>query len=311
MRFEFSYYVAYSELVSLADSQNGIVPSSQFVILKRDIDVLSAAGIPVYSSKGKGGGISLLEGYTFNTSLLTGREQDDVLMALQTLAAADYPEMDDVLGKFARLFKKDRPNWLEVDFSPWGTEESKQVVFPLLRKAIANRTVISFRYYNNARGESQRNVEPVQLIFKSQAWYLAGHCLASDASRLFKISRMKDIVSTEHIFEPRLAISSIDAAEEQSARDMVEITLRISAEGAYRVYDEFAESMITVGEDGSFTIKASFAIGHWLDSYLLSFGTLLEGISPEPLRVRILAQLDAFRSRLESDPAGRPNNERE
>jgi predicted DNA-binding transcriptional regulator YafY len=296
--FEIVYRLLHKRTITAGELAQHFEVSTRTIY--RDIDVLSAAGIPVYSSKGKGGGISLLEGYTFNTSLLTGSEQDDVLMGLQTLTAAGVPEMDDVLGKFARLFKKDRPNWLEVDFSPWGTEESKQYVFPLLRRAIAERSVISFRYYNTAREESLRNVEPAQLIFKSQSWYLAGHCLTSDDSRVFKISRMRDIMDTERTFEPRLAVPSIDLAEAQAARDMVEVTLRISAEGAYRVYDEFAGPRVTVNEDGSFTVKADFSPGPWLDSYLLSFAPLLEGLSPESLRLRLLSQLDDFRDKLKS-----------
>jgi predicted DNA-binding transcriptional regulator YafY len=270
----------------------------------RDIDILSAAGIPVYSSKGKGGGISLLDGYSFKASLLSNREQDDVLMALQTLVATEYPEIDAVLGKMARLFKKERNNWLEVDFSPWGSEENQRHVFSMLRKAIADHSMITFRYFNSTGKESTRTVEPVQLLFKSKFWYLAGHCLTSDDSRIFKISRMRDIDNTERFFEPRPAVLAIDLAEENAARDTVEVTLRISAKGAYRVYDEFSETMITVNKNGSYTVKGDFPVGSWLDSYLISFGTLLEGVSPEPIRTRLLSQLDTIRSKLDSRDSG-------
>ena len=42
----------------------------------RDIDVLSTAGVPVFTSKGKDGGIALLENYTFNRTLITEHEKD-------------------------------------------------------------------------------------------------------------------------------------------------------------------------------------------------------------------------------------------
>jgi hypothetical protein len=48
-------------------------------------------------------------------------------------------------------------------------------------------------------------------------------------------------------------------------RDTIEVTLKISAEGAYRVYDEFAEKMITYG---SYNVAAEFPEGNWLNSYL-------------------------------------------
>jgi predicted DNA-binding transcriptional regulator YafY len=112
-----------------------------------------------------------------------------------------------VLGKLSRLFKKDMNNWIEVDFSPWGSEDSHRQLFPLLRKAIAKNNIIKFRYFNTAGEQSGRSVEPAQLLFKSKSWYLTGHCLKSDGFRMFKINRMKDIVVTEYTYEPRLAVS--------------------------------------------------------------------------------------------------------
>jgi predicted DNA-binding transcriptional regulator YafY len=53
----------------------------------RDIDELSAAGVPGFSSKGSGGGISLLDNYAINKALLTEHERDSLLLALKTLQA--------------------------------------------------------------------------------------------------------------------------------------------------------------------------------------------------------------------------------
>lgn len=54
----------------------------------RDIDLLSGAGIPIYASKGKGGGIQLLSHFVLDRSLLSSEEQDEILFALQSLRAA-------------------------------------------------------------------------------------------------------------------------------------------------------------------------------------------------------------------------------
>ncbi|WP_152401678.1 hypothetical protein [Paenibacillus cellulositrophicus] len=43
---------------------------------------------------------------------------------------------------------------------------------------------------------------------------------------------------------------AIKEAEKLEGQDLVEVTLRISAKGAYRVYDEFPDSMITANSDG-------------------------------------------------------------
>lgn len=264
----------------------------------RDIDTLSAAGIPVYSSKGKGGGISLLEDYVFNTSLLSGQEQVDILTALQSLTAARFPEIDEVLGKLGRLFKKEINSWIEVDFSPWGGEETQKQLFLLLRKAIAANQVVTFRYYNSAGKQSVRSVEPVQLLFKNRYWYLIGYCRQSLDYRVFKISRMRDFSLSEQKFEPKSA-PVIDTGDSMM-QDSVEVTMTISAAGAYRVYDEFHEDQIKVREDGSFRITTKLPSGEWLNGYLLSYGTLLEEVGPEELREQMLAHLNAVKGNLKA-----------
>ena len=51
----------------------------------RDVDILSTAGIPVYTNEGNGGGISILDNYSINKTVLTDGERDSLLLALKTL----------------------------------------------------------------------------------------------------------------------------------------------------------------------------------------------------------------------------------
>lgn len=55
----------------------------------RDLDALSAAGIPVYATQGKGGGVFILPEYVLDNVLLSGEEKEKILMALQDLSVAD------------------------------------------------------------------------------------------------------------------------------------------------------------------------------------------------------------------------------
>jgi len=78
----------------------------------RDIDILSIAGIPIYTSQGKGGGISLLDDYVLDKSLLSEQEQKEILYALQSLTVANVPDTDKVLSKISNLFNKNKRNWI-------------------------------------------------------------------------------------------------------------------------------------------------------------------------------------------------------
>ena len=85
----------------------------------RDVDTLSLADIPVYTEKGKGGGISLLPDFVLNKSILSEQEQNEILSALQGLSSVKTTETDQVLKKLSTIFNKNTVNWLEVDFSDW------------------------------------------------------------------------------------------------------------------------------------------------------------------------------------------------
>lgn len=130
----------------------------------RDIDALSAAGVPVYAARGGGGGVGLLPGYVLDRSLLTDGEQDEILYALRAMAAAGMGGA--ALEKLAGLFQKSGDGWLEVDFSPWGSGPAEKRVFATLKTAILSRREIAFDYYS-ARGEkSRRTAQPVKLVYK-------------------------------------------------------------------------------------------------------------------------------------------------
>ncbi|MDP2844186.1 MAG: HTH domain-containing protein, partial [Acetobacterium sp.] len=72
----------------------------------RDVEALSAAGVPVYAEKGKGGGIRLLDNYVIKKSLLSEKEQTNLLASLQGMNVLNGPEVDPVLRKLATLFEK-------------------------------------------------------------------------------------------------------------------------------------------------------------------------------------------------------------
>lgn len=68
----------------------------------RDLDVISAAGIPIYATQGKGGGISILPEYVMDNALLSDEEKEKIVMALQGIAVTDETT-DDLLSKLGGI----------------------------------------------------------------------------------------------------------------------------------------------------------------------------------------------------------------
>lgn len=85
----------------------------------RDLDVLSVAGIPIYTTQGKGGSIFLLPEFVLDKSLLSPQEKEQILMALQGLSVAENRQNDELLAKLGGLFRAQHADWIEVDFSDW------------------------------------------------------------------------------------------------------------------------------------------------------------------------------------------------
>ena len=83
----------------------------------RDIDALSACGVPIYTIPGKSGGIALLDGYTIPKALLSDDERAQILAALQGIDTTTAQENDTLLTKLTAIFQTANSNWIEVDFS--------------------------------------------------------------------------------------------------------------------------------------------------------------------------------------------------
>ena len=79
-QFEIIYILMNRKLVTAKELAEHFGISQRTVY--RDIDVLGLAGIPVYTEKGKGGGICLLPEFVLNKSLLDEQEQNEILSAL-------------------------------------------------------------------------------------------------------------------------------------------------------------------------------------------------------------------------------------
>lgn len=251
----------------------------------RDIETLCQAGIPIYTTKGKGGGISLMENFVLNKSVLSEQEQNEILSALSLFKVTTNEDSGQVLSKLGALFGNKRSDWIEVDFSNWNSTEEDKHKFSLLKDSIMSYCVISFQYYNSNGERSLRHVEPYKLVFRSQAWYLFGYCRDRKDVRYFKISRIRELHrEDEHFQMSQKVYRSCSEPPVTISYKSMPVHLRISPEMGFRVYDEFPQEAIRVEPDGSFDIHTSLDQGHWLAGYLMSFEDYLEILEPQHLR---------------------------
>lgn len=250
----------------------------------RDIDVLSSAGVPVFTNKGNGGGISLLENYSLNKTLISEHESESLLLALKTLKAAKYPEIDTILEKIGAVFKHSETDWVHIDFSPWESTPNEHNKFIEIKKAILDRKRISFEYVSSAGEKTSREIEPMKLIFKGQAWYLWGYCVRKNDFRVFRISRIKNVKVTNEIFKRRNYVDKNQGNETENIRSPVYLKLKFYPQVLHRLYDDFDDEMIVRNSDGTCTVEVQFPEDEWVYGYLLSFGSYVEVLEPQHIR---------------------------
>lgn len=250
----------------------------------RDIDVLTAAGIPIYTEQGKGGGISIMDSFLLNKAVLSEDDKNQILFALEILSATNTVDANRVLRKLQSLFDSRNINWIEVDFSRWGSGGSNKHKFEVLKNAILGKCAITFRYVSSYGEESERLVHPLKLVFKSKAWYLQGFCTGKQDYRIFKINRILNLNMTKECFDEN-SYSPPPIEDSQNKPDsLITLTIDLSPHVAYRAYDEFDEGCIEKCDNGWIRVTAKLPEDNWLYGFLRSLGKDVCIISPEHLR---------------------------
>ena len=61
-----------------------------------------------------------MDDFVLQKSLLTDQERNQIMIGLQSLQATQYPETGDVISKLNAVFRQEKFDWIEVDFSDWG-----------------------------------------------------------------------------------------------------------------------------------------------------------------------------------------------
>ena len=262
----------------------------------RDIDTLTTAGIPIYTTQGKGGGIFIQDNFVLNKALVSKDEQKQILFSLQSMAATEHIETDQVLSRLQSFFASTNKEWIEVDFSRWGHSEADNTKFEMLKYAIINEMAVSFDYLS-AYGESKgREVYPLKLSFKSKAWYLQSFCPMENDYRVFKFTRISDLQVLDKSFEgSHYEAQKIEPTQDSPEPQLIEVRLLISPHAKFRIYDEFPESVIAVNNDGSLTLRMTQ--GQWIYDYILSYGTAAEVLEPQYIRDEMLIRIQKIQDK--------------
>ena len=248
--------------------------------IARDIDDINAAGIPIVSERGQSGGISVMEGFKLDKTLLTSLEMQGIIAGLKGL--------DSVCGtsRYRQLMEKLSPDAVQVndiiiDLSSWDkTAVADKIEF--VRTAINGCEKISFTYYSPS-GDSCRTIEPYSLIFQWSNWYVWGWCESRGDYRMFKLTRLAELRLAGEKFERR-DVPEYSCDKLRHTKGEIEARVRFDKSVKWRIIDEFGTELPEFEEDGSAQVVFTWSDVPSFYQYILSFGDKAEIISPDKYR---------------------------
>lgn len=244
----------------------------------RDIDVLSGAGIPVYAETGRNGGIYLMKDFVLDKALLSEGEKQEILLALQSMCITQ--NNDEIMRKLSAIFNLNADNWLEIDFSRWGTPHSDNKKFEQLKFAVIHQKCVKITYASSYEEITERIIQPLKLLYKSMSWYLKAYCTLKQDYRIFKLTRIMNI----EVLSDGFSNKEFPELEMTSKQTYKKIILRFPKEVAYRVYDEFDITQVEIQANGDLIVSTEMPEDAWLIGYLLTFGTQVDIIEPMYLK---------------------------
>lgn len=271
--------------------------------IHRDMEALSAAGIPLFAERGTGGGWFLPEGYQPNLTALNKNEIQTIFLTnptrllqdlgLEGASEAAYLKLFSALPPVFRRDAEYARQRIHVDGAGWHSSAESVPHLRTLLEAVWEERKVTFSYKKEDE-LVERLADPLGLVAKGSAWYLVA---AVDGDlRTYRVSRVIGATITDQS-STRPESFDLAAYWEQSMANFKANLPRYPAvirvapsvwsrlKTARYVQIERAE---TPDENGWRKLAADFETLETACEYALGFGPLLEVIEPAELREKVI-----------------------
>ncbi|MFC5701501.1 helix-turn-helix transcriptional regulator [Cohnella faecalis] len=281
--------------------------------IHRDMEALSASGIPIYAVRGAQGGWVMQEGYRSRLTGLTTEEIRSLLMLQSSSVVKDLGLGGDMRNAFNKLlsalpdaartdaeFVRER---IHVDGAGWHSadpEENRHLA--VVQEAAWTERKLRFTYRQPGSSEDkERTACPLGLVAKQSVWYMIAAAEEGDEPRTYRISRIRTAELSDQSFERPKDFALADYWERSTLLFKASLprypaTVKIAAGAAERFrrerYVRVAEE--SPAEDGSIEAKAEF---HTMESALeivLAYGRRIRVIAPAALAEAVAAEACAI-----------------
>lgn len=287
----------------------------------RDVDELSAAGVPLWSERGRNGGFQLREGWSTELTGMTEPESQALLLAGLPAAATDLGLGSAAVTARFKLVASLPPQWregaarvgsrLHIDPVDWYRVHETPEHLRDVAQAVWQDRRIDVRY-ESWRGAATRTLEPLGLVFKAGAWYVAARMEGQLQVRTYRISNMLSLRVHKQRFRRPAGFELTKYWQESATRfetDISRLQAEISVspralawlENERRPYALAADACATdVPKDWKTVLLPMESIEHGARR-VLSFGPEVKVRGPVALQQQVLEHLNAVLDRYRAD----------
>jgi predicted DNA-binding transcriptional regulator YafY len=279
----------------------------------RDMEALSAAGVPVYALRGARGGWQLDEDWRTRVPGLEEAELRALLMAQPRvlgdprLARAAERALDKLMAALPASLREQAASIrqrLHVDTTGWSGVPENLAMLPIVQDAVARDRKLAIRYRRADREHVERTVDPLGLVAKGGTWYLVAR--SPDGVRTYRVSRIE---SARLLDQPSDRPDGFDLAaywkssteELQKRWTRYQATLRLEPRAAESLRSWRTASPAASGEppdpEGWITLRVQFDDEEQARFVALGLGPKAEVVEPASLRDRVAADAAAVSER--------------
>lgn len=272
----------------------------------RDVDTILMAGIPVETFPGVTGGISIMPEYKIDKKLFTLSDITALLIGLGSIhSTLSNEELMATIVKIKGLVPADQYkniettlNQITIDHTPWHGNQRLISNINLIKSAMSDKRLITFKYYDRLGKKSFRKIEPYRLALKNASWYIQGYCCDRNDFRIFSISRMEALKLSDEQFTPREFDYNSKDLEFRTGQNPTLLKLRVHESLRGNILEYCSEESIQDVEEGHFIAYFSMVEDDYWYSILLQFGDKCECLEPfhvrEELKNRISNMLNLY-----------------
>ncbi|MGP1674111.1 MAG: helix-turn-helix transcriptional regulator [Candidatus Limnocylindrales bacterium] len=288
--------------------------------IHRDVEELSAAGVPIFAERGPLGGIRLVDGYRTRLTGMTAQEAEALFLAglpgpaaqlgLGTVVAAAQlkvmaalpPELRSRASRLVERFHLDPAGWFQA---------SEAVPhLSTLASAVWEGHLVRIAY-QRGDGTTERTIGPLGLVLKGGIWYIIA---STDGQvRTYRASRVRDAEVLDARFDRPESFDlashwAESSAAYERAADAVTVEVRVLEGRLERLVSAVGQAAVDAAErldgtdlDGWLHLRLTLSWPDEVPGRLLSVGSGLEVLEPVAIRAEVIAMAERVLVRYRDD----------